>query len=130
MRKTLIAAGLAAATSLALGLYALHAQVAHGQAEDFAGTTVIGIQGIPVVPVSPAAGQVLMFDPSSSRYVPESPSGGQYKIGTLPPCDASVVGRKLIVTDGESTPTYLGAVSTTGSVVAPVMCNGSGWVYD
>lgn len=52
-----------------------------------------------------------------------------YTIATLPSCVAGLSGARAVVTNGQTSPTYLGAVSTTGAVVAPVMCNGSGWVY-
>ena len=52
-----------------------------------------------------------------------------YTIAGLPTCGASLKGAIAYVSNGQTTPPYLGAVSTTGAVVAPVFCNGSGWVY-
>ena len=52
-----------------------------------------------------------------------------YSIVTLPTCGTSLRGAIAYVTNGQATPPYLGAVSTTGSTIAPVFCNGSGWVY-
>lgn len=54
---------------------------------------------------------------------------GGYTIGTLPTCNAAHQGATAYVTNGQTTPTYLGAVSTTGAVIAPVFCNGTGWLY-
>jgi hypothetical protein len=52
-----------------------------------------------------------------------------YPILSLPACNSALQGARAHVTNGQSSPSFLGAVSTTGSVVAPVFCNGSGWVY-
>jgi hypothetical protein len=52
-----------------------------------------------------------------------------YTIATLPTCNSAAQGQKSFVTNGQTSPTYLGTVSTTGSVVAPVFCNGTAWVY-
>jgi hypothetical protein len=49
-----------------------------------------------------------------------------YTIATLP---TGVVGMRAYVTNGQTSPTYLGAVSTTGAVTAPVFYNGTAWVY-
>ena len=49
--------------------------------------------------------------------------------GTLPACTAANKGANVWVSNGQTSPPYLGAVSTTGAVVAPLFCNGSGWVY-
>ena len=49
--------------------------------------------------------------------------------GTLPTCNGALKGASAYVNNGQASPPYLGAVSTTGAVVAPVFCNGSGWVY-
>jgi hypothetical protein len=55
---------------------------------------------------------------------------GGYTIGTLPTCNAGNIGARAYVTNGQTTPTFMGAVSTTGAVVAPVFCTGAGgWVY-
>jgi hypothetical protein len=50
-------------------------------------------------------------------------------IAALPTCNAALEGARGTVTNGQTTPTFLGAVSTTGAVVAPVFCNGAAWVY-
>lgn len=52
-----------------------------------------------------------------------------FTIGALPSCVAGLAGARAYVTNGQTTPTFLGTVSTTGAVVAPVFCNGSAWVY-
>jgi hypothetical protein len=52
-----------------------------------------------------------------------------FTIGNLPSCGGSTKGARLYVTNAQTTPTFLGTVSTTGSVVAPVFCNGSNWIY-
>lgn len=48
-------------------------------------------------------------------------------IASLPASPVS--GQRAIVNNGVASPTFLGTVSTTGSTVAPVMWNGSNWVY-
>lgn len=50
-------------------------------------------------------------------------------IAALPTCNAAAQGMRGTVTNGQTTPTFLGAVSTTGAVVAPVFCNGTAWLY-
>lgn len=50
-----------------------------------------------------------------------------YTIATLPA--APLTGTSAYVTNGQTSPTFLGAVSTTGTTVAPVFYNGTGWVY-
>lgn len=50
-------------------------------------------------------------------------------IGSLPTCNNAAQGTRFVVTNGQTSPTWLGTVSTTGAVVAPVFCNGTGWVY-
>ena len=52
-----------------------------------------------------------------------------YTIATLPTCNATTKGATAYITNGQTSPGYLGAVSTTGTTIAPVFCNGSGWVY-
>jgi hypothetical protein len=56
----------------------------------------------------------------------EAPS---YTIAALPSCVPGMQGAIAVVTNGQASPPYLGPVSATGSVIAPVICNGSGWVY-
>ena len=45
----------------------------------------------------------------------------------LPTCNSGNNGTLAVVIDA-TTPTYLGAYASGGAVVAPVVCNGSGWV--
>jgi hypothetical protein len=52
-----------------------------------------------------------------------------YAIASLPSCSATLQGATAIVNNGQASPTYLGTVSTTGTVIARVMCNGTAWVY-
>jgi hypothetical protein len=52
-----------------------------------------------------------------------------YPIASLPTCNSAIQGARAHVTNGQTSPSFLGAVSTLGSVVAPVFCNGSAWVY-
>jgi hypothetical protein len=52
-----------------------------------------------------------------------------YAIASLPSCAAGTKGARAYVTNGQTTPTFLGTVSTTGAVNAPVFCNGAAWVY-
>lgn len=51
-------------------------------------------------------------------------------IASLPTCNASTLASRYTVSNGQTTPTYLGTVSTTGAVTASVFCNGTNWVYD
>lgn len=50
-------------------------------------------------------------------------------IAALPTCNAAAQGMRGTVTNGQTTPTFLLAVTTTGAVVAPVVCNGTAWIY-
>ena len=52
---------------------------------------------------------------------------GGYTIAGLP--GSPVTGMRAYVTNGVASPAFLSSVSTTGSTVAPVFYNGSGWVY-
>jgi hypothetical protein len=52
-----------------------------------------------------------------------------YAIASLPTCNTAAKGSHAYVTNGQTTPTFLGTVSTTGAVVAPVFCNGTAWIY-
>lgn len=54
---------------------------------------------------------------------------GGYLISGLPTCNSGSIGSRAYVTNGQTTPGFLGTVSTTGSTVAPVFCNGAAWVY-
>ena len=45
----------------------------------------------------------------------------------LPSCVAALKGSRAVVSDATS-PTYLGVYTSGGAVIAPVFCNGSGWV--
>lgn len=53
----------------------------------------------------------------------------QYTIGTLPSCTAGTEGDLVFVTNGVASPSYNATVSTTGSTVVPVFCNGANWTY-
>lgn len=55
--------------------------------------------------------------------------GAGYAIGGLPTCNSGLEGAHAYVTNGQSSPSFLATVSATGSVIAPVFCNGSAWVY-
>jgi hypothetical protein len=52
-----------------------------------------------------------------------------YTIAGLPTCNSGTQGFRASVSNGQTSPTFLGTVSTTGAVLAPVFCNGSAWVY-
>jgi len=52
-----------------------------------------------------------------------------YAIASLPSCAAGTRGARAYITNGQTTPTFLGTVSTTGAVIAPVFCNGTSWLY-
>jgi hypothetical protein len=67
-------------------------------------------------------------DPWGTTYTANVQTSG-YAIASLPTCNSGSKGMQTFVTNGQTTPTYLGTVSTTGSVIAPVFCNGSNWVY-
>ena len=74
-----------------------------------------------------AAVTITQAEVSTNLPTTESPG---YTIAGLPSCTSSLKGAHAFVTNAQTTPTYLGAVSSTGAVTAPVFCNGSGWVYD
>ena len=48
-----------------------------------------------------------------------------YTISSLPTCNSTYKGSRATVTNGAASPSFLGTVSTTGSTIAPVFCNGS-----
>lgn len=50
-----------------------------------------------------------------------------YTVSTLPTCSGTNKGQQTVVTDASS-PTYLGALTGSGAVYAPVICNGTIWV--
>lgn len=54
---------------------------------------------------------------------------GGVAIGSLPACGVGIEGARMYVTNGATSPTFLGTVSATGAVIAPVFCNGTAWVY-
>ena len=69
---------------------------------------------------------------STYKTINVSPAGiqtGGFTIAALPSCNATSGGMHTYVTNGQASPAFLGTVSTTGSTVAPVWCNGSIWVY-
>jgi hypothetical protein len=53
-----------------------------------------------------------------------------YTIATLPACNAAADGQRLKVSDGVAAPTYLAAVSATGTSKRSVMCAGASWIYN
>lgn len=87
------------------------------------------------------ANQVNGAAPSTSSAVAATNSSGQiiaattqaimsgYIISGLPTCNGGAEGLIEYVTNGQTSPTFLGTVSTTGAVVAPVFCNGTNWLY-
>ncbi len=56
-------------------------------------------------------------------------SSNGFTISTLPTCNSTYKGAHAYVTNGVANPTFLSAVSSSGSTFAPVWCNGSAWVY-
>lgn len=98
---------------------------------DTGACTVTGLQTNKVDSGTPNNGDVLTWHTSGTpAWAPKAVALTGYTIGgTLPTCDAGAIGKQAYVTNGEATPAYLAAVSTTGSVVAPVFCNGTGWIY-
>ena len=79
-------------------------------------------------------GQFLISNDAGSPIVSVTDAGvlatpASFTIATLPACTTPTRGAITWVTNGQASPPYLGAVSTTGSTIAPVFCNGSGWVY-
>jgi hypothetical protein len=68
--------------------------------------------------------------PDDAADAPTSPTGiAQLTIGTLPTCNSSTQGQLSYVTNGVASPTYRASVSTTGSTLQLVGCDGSGWTY-
>lgn len=67
--------------------------------------------------------------PSNGSITAPTLGTSGYTIAGLPTCNSTAAGQNAYVTNGVTSPTYLGAVSTTGSTVAPVFCTGTGWIY-
>jgi hypothetical protein len=75
--------------------------------------------------------EILSFGPSG---ITATDSGAQCQnpvstIAALPTCSTATQGMRGTVTNGQTTPTFMLAVTTTGAVVAPVFCNGTAWLY-
>lgn len=56
-------------------------------------------------------------------------SGGPVAIASLPACNSGTQGQRQFVTNGATSPAFMGTVSATGSTFAPVFCNGTAWLY-
>ena len=70
------------------------------------------------------------YGPATNIYDgSNNPTPAPLTVATLPTCNSAAKGAKNIVSDATS-PTYLGALTGSGAVVAPVVCNGSAWVSD
>ena len=87
-----------------------------------------------VFAVCAGAGRILTITgagtPSTSQATLAGSVGtGGFTIASLPTCNSGLAGQFAYVTNGVAAPSYMGAVSTTGSANDPVFCNGSGWVY-
>lgn len=54
---------------------------------------------------------------------------GGFLISGLPTCNGGTQGLRAFVTNGATSPAFLGTVSATGAVIAPVFCNGTAWIY-
>lgn len=54
---------------------------------------------------------------------------GLVAIASLPSPTAALKGATATVSNGQTTPAFMGTVSATGTTVAPVFCNGSAWLY-
>ena len=80
------------------------------------GDQILFLQWRPAGPVAADTGGVVY------------PLGKAVAIGSLPVCGAAVVGYAT-VTDGIASPTYMQAVSATGSSKRPVFCDGTSWTY-
>jgi hypothetical protein len=96
----------------------------------------------PVIPLSFAGGQGtgitgITSNSGSGSWVhtgqltttgPVKTSSG-YTVATLPTATTALTGARAYVTDAAATPAFLGTATGGGSIVAPVFCNGTGWVY-
>ena len=69
-------------------------------------------------------GKPLWLNPAGNNVLTSG-----FAIASLPTCNSASKGAFSYVTNGQTTPTFLGTVSTTGTVIAPVFCNGTGWIY-
>ncbi len=89
-----------------------------------------------------AAGQKWCYDVSCTVNISEvagvaTVAGGnlgvtgiipsKFTVATLPTCNSTTEGLRETVTDATA-PTWLGALTGGGTVVAPAFCNGSAWV--
>lgn len=84
--------------------------------------------------VTPTVGdclEILSFGPAGTTATDAGVQCDQppSTIAALPTCNAAAQGLRGTVTNGQTTPTFLLAVTTTGAVVAPVFCNGTAWLY-
>ena len=68
------------------------------------------------------------FDSTSSKIAFGS-LPNVYTIATLPACNNGMQGLRVKISNGVASPTYNGAISTTGASYDLGECNGSGWVY-
>jgi hypothetical protein len=80
--------------------------------------------------ISLQSGATTLATLSTTAFKPAAPVQPiGYVIASLPGCTSGNQGMMTFVTNGTS-PTFLGAVATTGTTVAPVFCDGSGtWKY-
>ncbi|HUO92149.1 MAG TPA: hypothetical protein VMU22_04465 [Rhizomicrobium sp.] len=62
----------------------------------------------------------------SGKYLLQA---GNYTVAGLPSCTSSLKGAQAIVTDANA-PTYLGALTGSGTTVSRALCNGTAWVSD
>lgn len=77
-----------------------------------------------------ASGGIYVGVPNIASITADSTLGtGGYLIANLPTCNAAAIGFRAYVTNGVTSPTFLATVSTTGAVIAPVVCNGTNWIY-
>ena len=87
----------------------------------------ISATGSNFIVLSDGAGNVRQtIDASGHAIFAATVRTSGYTIATLP---AGVVGMRAYVTNGQASPTYLLAVTATGTVTAPVFYNGTAWVY-
>ncbi len=85
--------------------------------------------GLQLMPVSGAVTVGTAAAGATGSITAQSVGTSGYAISGLPTCNSGSQGQTAYVTNGVASPTYLGTVSTTGSTVAPVFCNGTSWVY-
>lgn len=80
---------------------------------------------------SPADGQILIRNAAATANSDLTLLGVQTTgaaFGSLPTCNAGLIGMRRHITDGAAAPAFMAAAAGGGAVVTPVFCDGAAWV--